>query len=67
MSLSRILIIDYGSQLTQLIAKRIRELQCYSEIYPFDYDFSKLNFDDYCGIIFSGAPYTSTDKDAPPF
>lgn len=64
-SISKILIIDYGSQLTQLIAKRVRFFHFYSEIYPFDYSFEQLDLNAYCGIIFSGGPYTSTEDKAP--
>jgi GMP synthase (glutamine-hydrolysing) len=62
-----ILILDFGSQYTQLIARRVRELQVYSEVRPCtlkptDVDLSKVK-----GIILSGGPASVTDKDAPAF
>ena len=61
----RILIIDFGSQYTQLIARRVREIGVYCEIRPFD-----LNADDVtafapAGIILSGGPETVTAKQTP--
>jgi GMP synthase (glutamine-hydrolysing) len=55
----KILIIDFGSQYTQLIARRVRELQVYSEILPPD----KLgDIDDTVkGIILSGSPFSVAD------
>lgn len=59
----KILIIDFGSQYTQLIARRIRELNVYSEIHPFNsippIDASVK------GIILSGSPYSVHEPDAP--
>jgi len=58
-----ILILDFGSQYTQLIARRIRELNVYCEIHPFNHyppvDKSVK------GIILSGSPYSVRDHDAP--
>ena len=61
-----ILIVDFGSQYTQLIARRIRELHVYCEIYPFKKINSKL-FDDIdpSGVILSGGPNSVLDKKAP--
>ena len=59
----KILILDFGSQFTQLIARRIRELNVYSEIHPFN----KIPVIDesYKGVILSGSPCSVNDKDAP--
>jgi GMP synthase (glutamine-hydrolysing) len=59
----QILIIDFGSQFTQLIARRIRELNIYCEIHPFNKlpDIS----DQVKGIILSGSPSSVTDANAP--
>ena len=61
-----ILIVDFGSQYTQLIARRIRELHVYCEIYPFQKINSKL-FNDIVpsGVILSGGPNSVLDKKAP--
>ena len=59
----KVLIIDFGSQYTQLIARRVRELNVYSEIHPYN-KLPNLN-DKWKGIIFSGSPHSVFDKDAP--
>lgn len=59
----KILILDFGSQYTQLIARRIRELNIYSEIVPFNHD---LNLgDDIKGVILSGSPCSVFDESSP--
>ncbi len=60
-----ILILDFGSQYTQLIARRIRELQVYSEILPWDASVDKMSSLDPVGIILSGGPSSVYDEDAP--
>ena len=55
-NLNKILIIDFGSQFTQLIARRIRELGVYSEIISHKKMNSKLNKSRIRGIILSGGP-----------
>ena len=57
----KIIILDFGSQYTQLIARRVRELNIYCEIYPYD-KFPKLS-SKYLGVILSGSPYSVHDKD----
>lgn len=61
-----ILIFDFGSQYTQLIARRIRELNVYCEILPY-YEISKINFENknIRGIILSGSPYSVRDSASP--
>jgi GMP synthase (glutamine-hydrolysing) len=61
-----ILIIDFGSQYTQLIARRVRELNVYCEIHPFNHlpDTAALDFQ-VKGVILSGSPCSVKDKDAP--
>ncbi len=58
-----ILILDFGSQYTQLIARRVRELNVYCEIHPFN----KIpELDDHIkGVILSGSPFSVMDEDAP--
>ena len=55
-NLNKILIIDFGSQFTQLIARRIRELGVFSEIISHTKLSSKINKTDVKGIILSGGP-----------
>jgi len=62
-----ILILDYGSQVTQLIARRIRELQVYCEIHPFNEDLNSFTSNPPSGIILSGGPKSVNDVDAPGF
>ncbi len=60
-----IIVLDFGSQYTQLIARRIRELGVYSEIKPFDYDIEKIKKLAPKGIILSGSPSSVYETDAP--
>lgn len=60
-----ILILDFGSQYTQLIARRIRELNVFSEIQPFNYDINLIKDRNIKGIILSGGPSSVYDKNAP--
>ncbi len=64
--LDRILIIDFGSQVTQLIARRVRESGTYSEIHPFN-KVSKDSIRDFDpkGVILSGGPASVTEMDTP--
>jgi GMP synthase (glutamine-hydrolysing) len=61
----KVLILDFGSQVTQLIARRVREQSVYCEIHP--YSMSLENIKSYApkGIILSGGPSSVYDKDAP--
>lgn len=61
-----ILIVDYGSQYTQLIARRIRELNVYCEIVPYDLPDDEMRSRKPSGIILSGGPSSVTAEDAPP-
>ena len=67
-----ILIIDFGSQVTQLIARRVREIGVYAEIHPFDKQnqainfYSSLNSDKkLIGVILSGGPMSVSDLSSP--
>ncbi len=60
-----ILVLDFGSQYTQLIARRIRELGVYSEIKPYNIDLEELKKMNPKGIILSGGPSSVYAKDAP--
>ncbi len=61
----RILILDFGSQVTQLIARRLREANVYCEIMPFDKGDEAVRAFQPKGIIFSGGPATVTDAGSP--
>lgn len=58
-----IIILDFGSQYTQLIARKVRELDTYCEIHPYN-KLPQLT-DDVKGVIFSGSPYSCNAPDAP--
>lgn len=60
-----ILVIDFGSQYTQLIARRIREQKVKSVIYPFNSSISKINELKPIGIILSGGPTSVYDSNSP--
>ncbi len=60
----RIMIIDYGSQYTQLITRRVRELNVYSEIFPFDVTSEQISNYSPKAIILSGGPSSVYDKGA---
>lgn len=64
-NLDKILILDFGSQYTQLIARRIRELNVYCEIHPFNYDLDKIKKFNPKGIILSGGPSSVYQENAP--
>ena len=61
----RILILDFGSQYTQLIARRVREAGVYCEIFPYDNADQGFEGEKPAGIILSGGPETVTDDEAP--
>jgi GMP synthase (glutamine-hydrolysing) len=61
----RILILDFGSQFTQLIARRVRELGVYCEIHPWDFGPERVAAFGANGIILSGGPESVTASDAP--
>ena len=60
-----ILILDFGSQYTQLIARRIRELHVYCEIHPYDLPLEAIERMKPEGIVLSGGPSSVYDRDAP--
>ncbi|HEY0929255.1 MAG TPA: GMP synthase (glutamine-hydrolyzing), partial [Gemmatimonas sp.] len=62
---SRILILDCGSQFTQLIARRVREARVYSEIHPPTKSLDWIRAWKPTGIILSGGPSSVTDEGAP--
>jgi GMP synthase (glutamine-hydrolysing) len=60
-----ILILDFGSQYTQLIARRVREQNVYSEIHPFNLPIESIRAMKPAGIILSGGPSSVYDEGAP--
>ena len=60
-----IIVLDFGSQYTQLIARRLRELSVYSEILPFNTPLEELRKHRPAGIILSGGPSSVSDAGAP--
>ena len=62
---SRILILDFGAQYTQLIARRLRETHVYCEIHPYDVDDDFVRAFAPKGIVLSGGPNSVTDGDTP--
>lgn len=65
MTEDRLLVLDFGSQYTQLIARRIREKKVYSEIYPYNVPIEKIREFRPKGIILSGGPSSVYDRGAP--
>jgi GMP synthase (glutamine-hydrolysing) len=62
---SKILILDFGSQVTQLIARRVRDAGVFSEVFPFDVSNEFIRNYGASGIILSGGPDSTLEGDAP--
>jgi len=62
---SKILILDFGSQVTQLIARRVREAGVFSEVFPYDVSDDFIRSYGAAGIILSGGPNSVTEGDTP--
>ena len=62
---TQIAILDFGSQYSHLIARRIRELHVFCELYSCLVSLETLKRNNICGIIFSGGPSSVYDKDSP--
>ena len=60
-----VLIVDFGSQVTQLIARRVREAGVYSEVVPFQSAEAAFTALEAKAVIFSGGPASTTDMDSP--
>ncbi len=61
--MDKVLVVDFGSQYTQLIARRIRELNIYCDIFP--YHHLPENLDSFSAYVLSGSPFSVSAKDAP--
>ena len=62
---SRILILDFGAQYSQLIARRVRESEVYCELVPADISLERIQQFAPTGVILSGGPSSVLDDDAP--
>lgn len=60
-----VLVLDFGGQYNQLIARRVRDLAVYAEILPYDTTLERIQEYNPIGIIFTGGPSSVTDDDAP--
>ncbi|HEX8953444.1 MAG TPA: GMP synthase (glutamine-hydrolyzing), partial [Polyangia bacterium] len=67
MSVNRelVLILDFGSQYTQLIARRIRELKVYCEIHPFNISLEQIRMMRPSALVLSGGPSSVYEQGAP--
>jgi len=63
--MDKILILDFGSQYTQLIARRVREAKVFSELHPWDMDADDIRAFAPSGIILSGGPNSVYDDETP--
>jgi GMP synthase (glutamine-hydrolysing) len=64
-ALRPVIVLDFGSQFAQLIARRVRELDVYSELLPHDTPYAELERRGACAIILSGGPNSVYDEGAP--
>ena len=65
LSAERVLILDFGSQVTQIIARRVRESGVYCEIHPFGMSDERIREYDPKAIILSGSPASVTEANGP--
>ena len=63
--MDKIIVLDFGSQYSHLICRRIREFSVYAELVPFDIPIEKLRQMNPKGVIFSGGPSSVYNKDSP--
>ncbi|MCI8497152.1 MAG: glutamine-hydrolyzing GMP synthase [Clostridiales bacterium] len=61
----KILVLDFGGQYNQLIARRVREFGVYSEVRPYTISLDEIRAEGYQGIIFTGGPGSVFDEEAP--
>jgi len=63
--MDKIVVLDFGSQYSHLICRRIREFSVYAELVPYDISYEELQKLNPIGIIFSGGPSSVYNSDAP--
>ena len=63
--MEKILVLDFGGQYNQLIARRVRDAHIYAEILPYTTDLTKIREQGYKGIIFTGGPNSVYDPASP--
>ena len=63
--MEKILVLDFGGQYNQLIARRVRDNHVYAEILPYTTDIEVIKKENYKGIIFTGGPNSVFDMDSP--
>ena len=63
--MEKILVLDFGGQYNQLIARRVRDNHVYAEILPYTTDLETIKIENYKGIIFTGGPNSVFDKKSP--
>ncbi|OFW56518.1 MAG: glutamine-hydrolyzing GMP synthase [Actinobacteria bacterium RBG_16_64_13] len=63
--MKKILVVDFGGQYSQLIARRVRECRVYSELIPYDTPVAEIKAAAPAGLIFSGGPRSVNESDAP--
>ena len=64
-NIDTILVLDFGSQYTQLIARRVRDFNVYSVILPWDVSLEKIKTLNPKGVILSGGPESVTESNTP--
>lgn len=61
----KVLVLDFGGQYNQLIARRVRDLNVYAEILPYSTPLEKIKEENYSGVIFTGGPNSVYDETSP--
>lgn len=65
MSQEKVIVLDFGGQYNQLIARRVRECNVYCEVHPYNLSLDKIREMDPKGIIFTGGPNSVYGEDSP--